>query len=38
MASKEKEIFREQVKDKPAQIQEKIIDGKLEKRLRKSVF
>jgi elongation factor Ts len=29
---KEKEIYREQVKDKPAQIQEQIIKGKLEKR------
>lgn len=31
-AEKEKEIFREQVKDKPANIQEKIIQGKLDKR------
>lgn len=29
---KEKEIFRDQVKDKPAAIQDKIIQGKLEKR------
>src|SRR3990167_1975499 len=29
--SKEKEIFRDQVKDKPAQIQDKIIQGKIEK-------
>ncbi len=29
---KEKEIFRDQVKGKPAQIQDKIVQGKLEKR------
>ena len=29
---KEKEVFRAQIKDKPAQIQDQIINGKLEKR------
>lgn len=31
IVEKEREIFREQVKDKPAQIQDKILDGKMDK-------